>query len=204
MRPSWPPPAWTARRIVWDAQTGQALYTLAGHEGRVNLALWSPDGSQLATAGEDGMLRIWNAADGELLRSIETNAGAVISLAWAPNSVRIVSGHGDGSLRIWEIASGKLLETLRGHQGMVSDLKWSPVDDRLASARWQRQCARVERRAQHRLAVVPAPGCAGRRLDRCRVPAGPVMGATWPWPAVMCQRSPSRRPLPSGMCRTTS
>ena len=87
----------------------------------------------LATAGEDGTLRIWNAADGELLRSIETNAGAISSLAWAPNGVRIVSGHGDGSLRIWEAATGKLLETLRGHQGIVSDLKWSPVDDRLAS-----------------------------------------------------------------------
>jgi WD40 repeat protein len=120
--------------ILWDAQTGQALYTLTGHEGRVNLALWSPDGSYVGTAGEDGTLRIWDAANGELKRTIDTS-GAVSSLAWAPNSVRIVSGHGDGTLRIWEVASGRLLETLRGHEGLVTDLKWSPAgDDRLASA----------------------------------------------------------------------
>jgi WD40 repeat protein len=119
--------------VIWDAQSGEALYTLAGHEGRANLALWSPDGASLATAGEDG-IRLWNAAHGELLRSIESNAGEAFSLAWAPNSLRLISGHADGSLHIWEVASGKLLEILRGHQGIVTDLKWSPVDDRLVSA----------------------------------------------------------------------
>ena len=38
----------TAR--VWDAATGKALATLAGHEGSVSSAQFSPDGTRIVTA----------------------------------------------------------------------------------------------------------------------------------------------------------
>jgi len=96
--------------------------------------LWSPDGTQLATAGEDGNLRIWDAQTGGSERIIEANSGAIESFAWSPNNKRIISGHDDGSIRVWKVETGELLETLRGHQGIITDLKWSPVDDRIISA----------------------------------------------------------------------
>jgi uncharacterized protein len=104
---------------------------------RSGIPVWSPDGSQLATAGEDGSVRIWNAANGELVRKIESNL-QVYSLAWAPNSVRIFTGHGDGSLRIWETASGKLLETTTIYPHQPRN-EWDPSIEVLAglSARHQ-------------------------------------------------------------------
>jgi len=122
----------TAR--IWDAQTGDALFTLEGHDGRVNIALYSPDGAQVATAGEDGTLHIWDSQTGEIIRTIEANSGSIESFAWSPNNKRIISGQKDGSIRIWKVETGELLETIRGHQGIISDLKWSPIDDRLISA----------------------------------------------------------------------
>jgi WD40 repeat protein len=43
---------------VWNAVNGKELLTLAGHEGPVATAVFSPDGNIL-TASEDGTARLW-------------------------------------------------------------------------------------------------------------------------------------------------
>jgi WD40 repeat protein len=47
---------------IWDADSGKELLALRGHsQAVVGLAL-SPKGHSLASAGEDGIVRIWHAA----------------------------------------------------------------------------------------------------------------------------------------------
>jgi WD40 repeat protein len=63
---------------VWDAASGQQLRDLTGHTGAVWPVAWSPDGSQLASAGIDGRGQIWDPAQ-------EAALGTFIPLAdgWA-------------------------------------------------------------------------------------------------------------------------
>ena len=39
---------------LWDPATGQTTTTLTGHTSRVRAVAWSPDGTRLATASDDG------------------------------------------------------------------------------------------------------------------------------------------------------
>ena len=44
---------------VWDAKTGERLYTLGGREGSMVNVSWSPDGATLATGSRDGFIKLW-------------------------------------------------------------------------------------------------------------------------------------------------
>ena len=57
---------------VWEAQTGQELFTLIGHGGQVNSAVYSPDGQRIVTAGSDGIVQIYTTDMEELLQIAES------------------------------------------------------------------------------------------------------------------------------------
>jgi eukaryotic-like serine/threonine-protein kinase len=46
---------------VWDPLTAEEILTLKGHEAPVRTAAFSPDGTILATGGDDGAIRLWRA-----------------------------------------------------------------------------------------------------------------------------------------------
>ena len=52
---------------VWNANTGQELMTLTGHDGIVWSAAYSPDGYRIATASKRGIVQIYTTDMDELL-----------------------------------------------------------------------------------------------------------------------------------------
>ena len=66
--------------ILWDVATGMQLRTFHAHANAVMGAAFSPDGNTLATAGNEGMLRLWEAASFEEIESLPPTREAMFRL----------------------------------------------------------------------------------------------------------------------------
>jgi WD40 repeat protein len=104
----------------------------------VRSVAFSPDGSTLASAGEDEMVRLWDTASGASRRVLAGHAQTVTGLAFSADGRRLASSSGSlgrpGEVRLWDVATGQELLVLRGHTHEVTALALSPDGQQLASA----------------------------------------------------------------------
>ncbi len=68
---------------------------------------WSPDSKLLATAHDDGVVRLWRGDSGAPVRELTGHAGYVESVSWSPDGQRLVSGGDDATVRIWNAGTGE-------------------------------------------------------------------------------------------------
>jgi WD40 repeat protein/tRNA A-37 threonylcarbamoyl transferase component Bud32/tetratricopeptide (TPR) repeat protein len=116
------------------AEVGLLLHAGGGHAGAVLAASFAPDGRLLATAGDDGSVRLWDAATAEELTVLPGHKGLAFAVRFAPDGKTLASGGSDGKVRIWEARSGKELAALDACTGAVLALAYSPDGAALASA----------------------------------------------------------------------
>eukprot|EP01130_Rhizamoeba_saxonica_P001288 TRINITY_DN11168_c0_g1_i1.p1 TRINITY_DN11168_c0_g1~~TRINITY_DN11168_c0_g1_i1.p1 ORF type:complete len:596 (-),score=182.14 TRINITY_DN11168_c0_g1_i1:23-1810(-) len=76
----------------------------------VNCVRFSPDGSKLATAGQDKNIVFYEGKTGEKISEISgAHKGSIYSLAWSPDSTRILTSSADKTAKIWDAESGELV-----------------------------------------------------------------------------------------------
>ena len=109
------------------------LLTLSGHEQRVHLAAFSPDGTCIITASQDSTARIWNATTGKEMLALQGHKGGVHSAAFSPDGTRIVTASQDKTARIWDAATGQKMLVLQGHRGGVNSAAFSPDGTRIVT-----------------------------------------------------------------------
>ena len=93
---------------------------------------WSPDNTQLATASDDGMVRIWKPTTGQTLRTLTGHSSAVTGVTWSPDGTHLATASYDGSVRIWS-SNGNAIAVLAGSTSAVTGVDWSPDGTQLAA-----------------------------------------------------------------------
>ncbi|MRG97117.1 protein kinase domain-containing protein [Polyangium spumosum] len=116
----------------WAFQSGPALVVLT-HPALVTSAAYSPDGRRIATASEDGIVRVWNA-DGRGEPLLLPGQETVQSVAWSPDGRRIAGALWDRTVRIWNADGEGGALVLTGHEDAVRAVAWSPDGARIVSA----------------------------------------------------------------------
>lgn len=105
----------------------------------VNDLAVSADGRLLATASDDGRVRLYELADGTLRHTFEGHSSPVLGVRFAPDGRRLAScsgnvqGPGDASIRIWDTETGAPLAMLVGHESAVCGVAFSADGARVAS-----------------------------------------------------------------------
>jgi WD40 repeat protein len=121
-----------AAGIASDAAPLVTLKAATSARNDINGIAWSPDGTRLATAGQDGRVRVWDLETGTQVRAL-FHGGWVRGVAWSPDGKLIAASGNSRTITLWDAASGESRGSLGGHASPVWALQWSPDGSILAS-----------------------------------------------------------------------
>ncbi len=75
-------------------------------DGRVNDLSIASNGSQYATAGADGTVKLWNASNSSPTRGFTGFEGSALCVSLSPDNRQIAAGGADKTVRIWNVSNG--------------------------------------------------------------------------------------------------
>lgn len=109
----------------WNWSSGELLSRVSSHKGLIWRLVLSQDGKKLASAGEDGFIRLWQvgnevtqdkakANEKRLALLAEFEHGSkVMAIAFTPDSHQLFSTGAGGEIKLWDVEK-KALQTILG------------------------------------------------------------------------------------------
>jgi WD40 repeat protein len=96
---------------VLDASSGQKLAGWEAHKLAIESVAATADFSRLATASDDGTVKLWNA-DGTPVRAFSGGLGEMLAVALTHTGRRIAAAGSDTDIRLFDVKSGALEHVL--------------------------------------------------------------------------------------------
>jgi hypothetical protein len=97
---------------------------LTGHANGVQILVSAPDESWLASAGQDGEVRVWDPATGAAHHTLTGHTGSVSALVVAPDGSWLASADVGGRVRVWDPVTGATRRILTDHTGRYRRWWW--------------------------------------------------------------------------------
>jgi WD40 repeat protein len=122
---------------IWDAGTGQELFSTMVHSSGVRKLAFSPDGHLLAIAGDspDALAKVWDVSNGQMISTFSGHpdrAYGIAEIVVSPDGNRVATVSGEGSVKIWDPRTGEESLVLIG-AGDVNGVDFSPDGRYLAT-----------------------------------------------------------------------
>ncbi|KAJ1667573.1 hypothetical protein IW140_002153 [Coemansia sp. RSA 1813] len=97
---------------VFDAQTGDSIYSLAGCLKGVNHVDISADGKLLVAASSDHTARIWRLDTGRAWKTLSGHIGSVMTAKFNGSGSRVFTYSQDRTVKVWDVQRGLCVRTL--------------------------------------------------------------------------------------------
>lgn len=95
-----------------DDFPSQASLILDDHSGEVYCVAFSPDGTMLATAGEDKTCIIYETERFTIIQTLKKHSASITHLAWSPDSEKILTTAYESHAYVWEVATGEVMMSI--------------------------------------------------------------------------------------------
>lgn len=96
----------------------------------------SPDGSKIAVAGRDGVLRVLSIESGLVLGGCRSHFGSLLCCAWSPDGQVVAAGGQDDLVMVYSLSERAVIAWGEGHSGWVSglvfDMHYQPPEGMMA------------------------------------------------------------------------
>lgn len=89
--------------LVYEWQSESYILRQQGHFDSMNALAYSPDGSRIVTASEDGKIKIWDIVSGFCLATFDEHQSSVTGVAFAKRGQVMFSSSLDGTVRAWDL-----------------------------------------------------------------------------------------------------
>jgi WD40 repeat protein len=140
---------------LYDPDSGKPPITSAQDIGFTWALVFNPDGTRIATGGEDGLTRLWDTSTGMLTAQCRGHTRKVLSVAFRPDGRRLVTASADGTVRQWEPTTGREIESpYERHTGEVVTAAYSADGLWVASGGTDRTVRVWEAANRHDVAVL--------------------------------------------------
>ena len=136
---------------IYDTQTGKELNLITDHTSSITSAVYSPDGTIIASTSRDGKVRLWNTTTGNLKVKLITDIDKIYQdhiAVFSPDGNLIATGGSFssksqnrlmGAVRLWDAATGKLKATFTTQNLPVTTVVFSPDSTTLVSLNSQKK-----------------------------------------------------------------
>jgi len=120
---------------LFKTADASVLATQEGHETQIHAVAASPLGDLVASASDDGQVRLWKAATLEAVRAWSAGGRYVGALAFSKDGRTLYVGRKDGSIHRVSVETGEQQQTpLKAHTRTVRSLSLDRSGETLVSA----------------------------------------------------------------------
>ncbi|KAG2735365.1 hypothetical protein G9P44_001579 [Scheffersomyces stipitis] len=89
--------------LVYEWQSESYILKQQGHFDSMNALCYSPDGSRVVTASDDGKIKIWDVISGFCLMTFTEHTSSVTDVKFAKKGQVLFSSSLDGTVRAWDL-----------------------------------------------------------------------------------------------------
>jgi WD40 repeat protein len=110
---------------LWEAATRRLIRRFVDHEGWVHAIAFSPNGTLLASGGEDGTIRVRDLKSGGVYALPAGNAH-VRAVAFSRDGTRLAATGDDGVVRVWHVRSYDALSVIKASTRPLTSVAFGP------------------------------------------------------------------------------